>query len=65
MSKGDRRDGGLEMCSTKPLPSAWHYCIDCRPDLENGQTLRSKFTARSVTAVAVTPTGQQGRYGLS
>jgi hypothetical protein len=32
-SKGGRRDGGLKMDWTKPLPSAWRMCIECWVDL--------------------------------
>ncbi len=32
-SKVGRRDGGLKMDLTKPLPSALPMCIDCRRDL--------------------------------
>src|SRR6266481_8087342 len=32
-SEGGRRDGGLKMGWTKPLPSAWPMGIDCLPDL--------------------------------
>ena len=35
-SEGGRRDGGLKMGWTKPLPSAWPMGIDCRPDLGRG-----------------------------
>src|SRR6266436_3074802 len=35
-SEGDRRDGGLKMGWTKPLPSAWPMGIDCLPDLGRG-----------------------------
>ena len=31
--KGGRRDGGLKMDWTKPLPRAWPMCIECRLDL--------------------------------
>jgi hypothetical protein len=32
-SKGRRRDAGLKMDWTKPLPRAWPMCIECRLDL--------------------------------
>ena len=32
-SKGGRRDGGLKMDWTKPPPTAWPMCIECRLDL--------------------------------
>ena len=32
-SEGGRRDAGLKMGWTKPLPSAWPMGIDCLPDL--------------------------------
>jgi hypothetical protein len=35
-SEGGRRDGGLKMGWTKPLPSAWPMGIDCLPDLGRG-----------------------------
>jgi len=35
-SEGDRRDGGLKMGWTKPLPRAWPMGIDCLPDLGRG-----------------------------
>src|ERR1700737_1738273 len=35
-SKGGRRDGGLKMDWTKPLPRAWPMCIECRLDLGGG-----------------------------
>src|SRR6266403_6247806 len=31
-TKGDRRDGGLKMGGTKPLPRGWPMGIDCRLD---------------------------------
>jgi hypothetical protein len=34
--RGDRRDGGLKMGWTKPLPSAWPLGIHCRLDLGRG-----------------------------
>jgi hypothetical protein len=35
-TRGDRRDGGLKMGWTKPLPRAWPMGIDCRLDLGRG-----------------------------
>jgi hypothetical protein len=35
-TRGDRRDGGLKMGWTKPLPSAWPMGIDCGLDLGRG-----------------------------
>jgi hypothetical protein len=32
-SMGRRRDAGLKMDWTKPLPRAWPMCIECRLDL--------------------------------
>jgi hypothetical protein len=35
-TKGDRRDAGLKMGWTKPLPGGWPMGIDCRLDLGRG-----------------------------
>ena len=37
--EGGRRDGGLKMGWTKPLPSARPMSIDCLPDLGRGSDI--------------------------
>ena len=40
-TKDDRRDAGLKMGWTKPLPSGWPMGIDCRLDLGRGSDVRA------------------------
>jgi hypothetical protein len=42
-ARGDRRDGGLKMGWTKPLPSAWPMGIDCGLDLGQGSDVPGSY----------------------
>jgi hypothetical protein len=63
-SEGDRRDGGLKMGWTKPLPSAWPMGIDCLPDLGRGSDVARSDERGMLCGTAVPAVTYDGVGGM-
>ena len=63
-SEGGRRDGGLKMGWTKPLPSAWPMGIDCLPDLGRGSDVARSDERGMLCGTAVPAVTYDGGEGM-